>query len=142
MPGATDAFGSPIAIMEKHVSAGDRKGALETFYLQVLKAPAAEWEALQKLPNFPARLEAAHAIPRELAAVRSYRFEPGRFKATTIPTLLLLGGESAPRYRDVTDLLHKTFPNSRISVLPGQMHNAINTAPSLFSSEVLAFLEG
>ncbi len=142
MPGVTEAPGPQLAVMEKLLAAGDRKGVLETFYLQVLRAPAAEWEALQKLPNFPARLEAAHAIPRELTAVRSYEFEPERFRDMKTPTLLMLGGDSAQRFRAATDLLRKTFQNSQICILPGQLHNAINTAPPLFWGEVLKFLEG
>lgn len=142
IPGLTEAPGPQMETMRKRLAAGDRRGVLETFYLEILRAPPAEWEALQKLPNFPARLEAAHAIPRELMAVRSYVFEPERFRDVKVPTLLMLGGDSAPRYRAAIELLNKSLSGSRIAILPGQQHNAINTAPPLFSGEVLRFLEG
>jgi len=38
------------------------------------------------------------------------------------------------------DLLHGSLPGSRIEVLPGQGHTAINTAPRLFADAVLRFL--
>jgi pimeloyl-ACP methyl ester carboxylesterase len=34
------------------------------------------------------------------------------------------------------------LPNSRVVVLPGQQHIAMDTAPDLFVREVVAFLDG
>ena len=59
----------------------------------------------------------------------------------TIPTLLLLGGDSPRFLRDGTNSLHETLPNNRIAVMPGQQHTAMNSAPELFLREVFGFLE-
>ncbi len=48
----------------------------------------------------------------------------------TTPTLLL-GGESPKWAKESTEVVHKAFPNSRIAVLVGQGHVAINTARTL-----------
>jgi hypothetical protein len=53
---------------------------------------------------------------------------------------VLLGGDSPRRYVDATSLVTEGLPNARRAVLPGQQHNAITTAPALFSREVLSFL--
>jgi pimeloyl-ACP methyl ester carboxylesterase len=55
-------------------------------------------------------------------------------------TLLLLGGESPSAYSDFIRLINASLPNSRIAVMPGQKHVAMNTAPELFTAEVIGFL--
>jgi pimeloyl-ACP methyl ester carboxylesterase len=57
-----------------------------------------------------------------------------------IPTLLLLGGDSLPFYRAAIEILKKSIPNSRVVIMPGQQHAAMETAPELFLSKVIGFL--
>jgi pimeloyl-ACP methyl ester carboxylesterase len=57
-----------------------------------------------------------------------------------VPTLLLLGGDSRPFYGIAIEALKKSIPNSRIAVMPGQRHAAMETAPDLFLGEVIRFL--
>jgi hypothetical protein len=49
---------------------------------------------------------------------------------------LLLGGESPAFLKKATETVHDALPNSRIAVMPGQQHIAMNTAPELFIDEV------
>jgi pimeloyl-ACP methyl ester carboxylesterase len=86
------------------------------------------------------RVAVAHTIPRELQAVDAYTFDPKRFRAMQVPTLLLVGGDSPPFRRTVAEAFHAGLPNSRIEVLPGQRHGAIEAAPDLFAKEVMRFL--
>lgn len=58
----------------------------------------------------------------------------------TKSTLLLLGSETAPFLREATETLNDALPSSRIVIMEGQVHAAMNTAPELFVDEVLAFL--
>lgn len=60
----------------------------------------------------------------------------------TTPTLLLTGGESPQWFTDAVESVNDVLPNSRIVVLEGQEHVAINTAPDLFVETVLAFISG
>jgi pimeloyl-ACP methyl ester carboxylesterase len=122
------------------LDAGDRPGVLITFMRDVGRMPPHELELFQSSPAFPARVAAAHTLPRELRAHEAYRFEPERFKNLNVPTLLLLGGDSPPFFKAAIEAIHAAVPNSRIVVLPGQQHIAIDTAPDLFAREVLAFL--
>jgi pimeloyl-ACP methyl ester carboxylesterase len=124
------------------LDAGDREGVLTTFMSEVVRMLPHEIELSKSMPAWPARVAAAHTLPRELRAHEGYRFEPSRFKALTIPTLLLVGGESPHFFRAAIDSLHQTLPNSRIVILPGQQHIAMETAPDLLVREVLAFLLG
>jgi pimeloyl-ACP methyl ester carboxylesterase len=56
------------------------------------------------------------------------------------PTLLLLGGDSPSFFRAAIEALKKSILNSRIAIIPGQRHAAMDTAPELFLSEVIGFL--
>lgn len=142
VPGVTEAEAPQLEIMRQHLATDDRKAVLETFYLQVLRVSPEEWESVQKMPNWRARLQAAHTIPREFSSTRGYVFEAERFRGVAVPTLLMLGGESLPRHQAAIALLNQTLSQSQVCVLAGQQHNAINTAPRLFESEALRFLAG
>lgn len=130
-----------IAEIERRLAKDDRAGALEAFYTRNLRMPPEEQEAVKRLPSWPARLALAHTLPRELRETRRYRFDAERFKTHAVPTLLVLGGDSVPRYHDATALLQRSLAGSRLAVLAGQKHTAIDAAPELFAATVLDFLK-
>ena len=103
--------------------------------------PTHEFERLRAAPAWPVRLAAAHTLPRELRADERYKFGARRFEALDVPTLLLLGGDSPPFFRAAIETVDAALPASRIVILPGQQHIAIDTAPELFVREVVQFLE-
>lgn len=122
------------------VDAGELERGLEVFFREVVQMPDAEFGVYRSLPTWQGRIALAPTIPRELVIERTYRFQPDRFAAFDVPTLLLLGGDSPPVFRKVIDALGAALPASRVAILPGQQHVAMDTAPELFLREVLAFL--
>ena len=122
------------------LDAGDRESVVSTFFREVVRAPEEEVHMLRSLPNWPARVAAAHTIPREMRINDDYRFEAARFSAMHVPTLLLLGGSSPSVFKDAVESVRGALPNARITVMPGQQHTAMNTAPDMFLREVLGFL--
>jgi pimeloyl-ACP methyl ester carboxylesterase len=129
--------------MARLLEDGDRHGVVSTFMLEVALIPPSELEILQSLPAWQGRVNAAHTILREISQLEGLdQFDPGRFTEMKVPTLLLLGGDSPSEYREFIHLLDKTLPESKIAVMPGQQHVAMNTAPGLFVSEALKFLTG
>lgn len=128
--------------LEALLAAGDREGVVSTFLAEVVRMPAEELEVLRAHPGWPARVAAAHTIPRELRIDRDYRPDVGAFAAVAAPTLLLLGGDSPPFFGAAVERLAGVLPDVRVTVLPGQQHVAMDTAPALFLGEVLAFLAG
>lgn len=103
--------------------------------------PPHEIEILRSSPAWGARVAATHTLPRELRAAEEYRFEPERFTGLTVTTLLLLGGDSPDFFKVSAHTMNAALPNSRVVVLPGQQHIAMDTAPELFVREVTAFLQ-
>ena len=124
------------------VDAGDPEAALEVFFREVVRMPDREFDVYRTLPAWKVRITLAPTIPRELTIERSYRFQPERFAQFSRPTLLLLGGDSPPVFRQIIDMVGAALPTSRIAVMPGQQHVAMDTAPELFLNEVIGFLSG
>lgn len=132
---------SRIREIEDCVAKGMAEQALLTFHRSMLRMSESEIAALRELPSWVDRVAIAHTLPRELRAARRYKFEASRFSGLRIPVLVLLGGDSPQRYANAAAELTKGVPNARLVTLPGQKHNAITTAPEMFSREVGGFLE-
>lgn len=87
------------------------------------------------------RVAAAHTVPRELRSEEGYRPDPEQFRSVTAPALLVLGSESPGWAYQGTEVVRSVLPDARVTVLPEQGHLAIMTAPELFTTEVLRFLQ-
>ncbi|MGE5180652.1 MAG: alpha/beta fold hydrolase [Acidobacteriota bacterium] len=140
IPTAVPLVGSElIARLDALIAAGERDAAVSTFLAEGPRVPAAQLAIMKSLPAWAARVAAAHTIPRELRASSEYRFDASRFARVRVPTLLLLGGASPPPFRAALELVQGAIPHAELAVLPGQQHAAIDTAPDLFSRELLRF---
>lgn len=51
-----------------------------------------------------------------------------------------MAATARPGAQQATQAIHQALPHSRIAVLPGQQHVAMDTAPDLFVREVMRFL--
>lgn len=129
-----------IERLEDLLAAGDREGVLTLHYQVDAGMTPEEIELMKASPAWPARLATAHTLPRELRAAQQYRFEARRFKDLHTPTLLLLGGENPPEVNQASETLAAALANSRVTVMPGQAHVAMYTAPDVFVQAVRTFL--
>lgn len=129
-----------VSRIQALLDASDREGALITFMQDIVQVPPHELEMLRFAPNWAARIAAAYTIPREMRGSNEYVFKPVRFRGLTTSTLLLLGGDSPPFFKAAIEAVHAALPDSRVVVMPGQQHTAMNTAPELFTRAVLQFL--
>jgi len=139
--------GLPAAILDdilprlrELLEAGDRDGLVQTFMLEVAKVPATQVELLRSLPAWQGRLQASHTLVRELEAGRGYRFEPERVGQIRVLTLLLLGGDSPEHVKAGVEQVHQAIKGSRVAVMPGQQHVAMDTGTQLFLDAVVGFL--
>ena len=71
---------------------------------------------------------------------QTYSLNAESFASLQVPTLLLLGGDSPPLFRQAIEAIDSGLPDSRVVILPGQQHAAMDTNPELFVKEVLHFL--
>jgi pimeloyl-ACP methyl ester carboxylesterase len=119
---------------------GDRDGVVETTMREVAGLTPEVVEYMRAQPIWQARVAAAHTIPRELRAVKEYRFDPDRFGDLATPALMLAGGESPVALRKAAEAVDEALPDSRLVVMEGQGHAAMDTGTDLFTAEVLRFL--
>jgi len=129
-----------IERLEERLAADDRDGLLRVFMREVVGVPGEQLETMRALPAWTARMAAAHTIPRELRADAGLRLDPSRFGGFRVPTMLLQGGESRDAFREGVAVAHAAVAGSRVVVLPGQGHIAMDTATDLFTAEVVSFL--
>lgn len=59
----------------------------------------------------------------------------------SVPTLLLLGGDSPAWAQKATQAIHQAVSGSRVVIMPGQKHIAMDTAPDLFAQGIMTFLK-
>jgi pimeloyl-ACP methyl ester carboxylesterase len=130
-----------IERMEASLEVGDPAGVVEITMREVAGLPPETVEYMRTLPVWQARVDAAHTIPRELRAIKSYRLDPKRFESLVTPTLLLSGGNSPAALRKAAEAVDEALSDSHHVVMEGQGHSAMDTGTDLFTAEVLNFLE-
>lgn len=140
--GADDFKPGVIERLDAALRKGDVEDVLIGLLRDVAEMPPEEIAQLRSQPDaWRVRLANARTIPRELRACERYVFAPDRFRELRTPTLLLVGGDSPPRELASATRVADALPDARITVLAGQQHVAMYTAPDTFVKEVVQFLE-
>ena len=62
--------------MERLLAEGERAELLTTFFREIVQMGEEELRALQEAPTWPARVAAAHTVPRELRAFAGQVLDP------------------------------------------------------------------
>jgi len=134
---------TPPAVLtriEALVEQEEFEAAMTLFCREVAQMSEDELALYRRSPLWTERLPLATTIAREMAAEQAYRFDAARFAGLTVPTLLLLGSDSPPIYREGVESVNAALPQSQIVQLPGQQHIAHHTAPNLLVNKVSNFL--
>jgi pimeloyl-ACP methyl ester carboxylesterase len=132
---------STIERIEEMIQRGECDQAIAWMFRDVLELSEDEVEQVRALPTWPMRVAAADTVPREFRAEAGYRPDPEQFRSVTAPALLMLGSQSPEWAHQGIEVARSVLLDARITVLPGQGHLAITTAPELFASEVVRFLQ-
>ena len=130
-----------LAPMEELARLGDWDAFAVTFFRDVLSVPVHELDEIRTTALWPPIVADAAASLGDLRALSRYDFIPERFGALAFPVMLQIGTES-PRNLYVTDALAAVLPDVRIEALPGQAHEGMTTAPTIYAEQVSCFLLG
>lgn len=126
--------------MDQALAAGNREAVVLILLTEMLKVPQLAIDRMRTSPAWAGSLAAAHTIPRELRSSSLYGDRPDTIKNLRIPTLFLLGSDSPGSFGVTTRTLANWIQESQVTILPGQQHSAMLTAPVLFAKEVIQFL--
>lgn len=121
------------------VAQGRAEQAVEEAIRDRAGASTSDLETLRALPSWPTRVAAAATIPRELHVDATLAFDPSRYAAATVPTLLLLGERSPTGQKRIVEAIDAAMADSRIAELKGQGHMAQAMAPELVAHELIQF---
>jgi pimeloyl-ACP methyl ester carboxylesterase len=129
---------SPQAVCDA-IATGDNEDALVIFFTNYARLSPTVIAKFRSDPSWPQRVKLAPTICREITAVRQYHFDPASFAQVKTPMVFFLGSESPKpmetSVRTVAEALH-----ANVTVLPGQQHDAMYTAPDLLARELTAYL--
>ncbi len=123
------------------IAAGDLDKALEIGFTHFASVPAAKVQLMRGTSEWDDARVLAHTWSREVEAIEQHGPELERYRALRVPTLLLLGTQSAPHpLKDTSEALARTLPDVRLVELQGQGHLANLRAPALVAEHIRAFL--
>jgi pimeloyl-ACP methyl ester carboxylesterase len=137
-----ETFAPPEGFLDRAealLAAGDGEGVVEMTLLEAAKMTEEELRAFKAHPSWPARVAAAHTLPREERAFYEIPFNSEQAAKISVPTLLLTGSNS-PDWNPEVETVAAALPDARIAVLEGQGHAADIAAPELVAEQLLAFL--
>lgn len=128
--------------LEALLAAGEVEEMLVTF-LEAAGASRDEIDIMRAQPDaWLRRIANTTTIPRELRAEYEYVFVPDRFVQLQASTLLLVGGDSPAREAENAEAVASALRDAHVSILRGQQHLAMYTAPDAFADVVAHFLAG
>jgi pimeloyl-ACP methyl ester carboxylesterase len=128
-PPLHEPVGNNLAVaakVEQLVNQGELEQALSLFQTEIVKQSPAELARMKARPTWAGLVASIAVHPRQMRALSAYRFDPSRMKSVKMPTLLLLGEDTASPYaKQSIGALRESLPNPTLVVLERQAHNAM-----------------
>lgn len=122
------------------IDAGESDAALQAFFREIVRMPESELDAYRANPVWPARVAAVGTALRELDGEASPAASLEALGRVEQPVLQVLGGASAPIFRDATEALDARLANGRVIVIDGARHAAHHTHVDALAGAIRAFL--
>lgn len=128
-----------LARFDAAIAADDREAVMKLFCEEVVRVRPGDIAALRASPAWPARIAAAHTIPRELRATENFSLAAAHPERISVPTLLLHGGDSPDFFKAPMARLAAAIPHAKAIALEGHQHVAMDTAPEMLVEIVSEF---
>lgn len=126
--------------LEEMVRKGEPEQALITFQTEIVKQSPEEIARMKARPTWPGLVASIAVHPRQMRALSAYRFDASRMKSVTMPTLLLIGEETASPYaKQSIGVLRESLPNPTLVVLESQEHNAMEGGRDVLANAIIKF---
>jgi pimeloyl-ACP methyl ester carboxylesterase len=141
LPVGGSVAGSYLSDYRAAIAAGDPDKALEIGFTHFASVPPAKVRAMHGTPAWAEARALAHTWSREVEAIERHGPNLERYRSLDVPTLLLLGTQSAAHpLKDTSEALTRTLPDVRLVELQGQGHLANLKASGLVAEHIRQFL--
>lgn len=127
--------------LEQTIEEEGREAAVEMFLELAVGWSEEEFEQMRGDELWDSRIETAPTLPREIKATQRDLFNPSAFADVSIPTTLLVGGDSPEEMHAAVQSVADAIPDSTIVTLEGQEHMAMHESPSLFNDALIDALK-
>jgi pimeloyl-ACP methyl ester carboxylesterase len=128
------------ARIEEMVRTGDLEQALITFQREIVKQSPEELARMKTRPTWAGLVATIAVHPRQMRALSAYRFDASRMKSVRMPTLLLIGEQTASPYaKQSIGALRESLPSPTVVVLERQEHNAMEGARDVLAEAIIKF---
>jgi pimeloyl-ACP methyl ester carboxylesterase len=128
------------AKVEALVKKGELEQALVAFQTDVVKQSPEEITRMKARPTWPGLIATIAVHPRQMRALAAYRFDASRMKSVRMPTLLLIGEETAsPVAKQSIAALQQSLPHPMLAVLERQEHNAMDGDRAALAKAIITF---
>jgi pimeloyl-ACP methyl ester carboxylesterase len=122
------------------VEAGQPRRAIVSFLIEIMALTGEQLDSLRNAPRgYDVMPIVTATLPREALALATVDLT-ALAEAVTVPALLILGDASPPWAGEITRELTAALPESKVAVLPGQGHLAVDSAPGLLARTLAEFL--
>jgi pimeloyl-ACP methyl ester carboxylesterase len=129
--------------VEGMVKNGELEQALITFQREIVKQSPEEIARMRGRPTWAGLVASMAVHPRQMRALSAYRFDAARTRSVTMPTLLLIGQDTASPYaKQSIGALRESLPNATVAVLERQEHNAMEAGRDVLAKAIIKFAAG
>jgi pimeloyl-ACP methyl ester carboxylesterase len=126
--------------MTAMVEAGKPGRAMMSFLTEIIGLTGEQVDGLRNAPpSYDIMPIVSATLPREALALASADLT-ALAGAVAVPVLLILGDASPPWAGEITRELTAALSESKVAVLPGQGHLAVDSAPELLARALTEFL--
>jgi len=109
------------ANVTKLVAEGKREEAVK-YFMRTVGVPGFMLWAMRFMPFWKDAVAAAPSLPYDAAVMGSFDMPEKRLREIRVPTVVLVGGSTAPRLRAAADAVAKVVPGATERVIPKQNH--------------------
>jgi pimeloyl-ACP methyl ester carboxylesterase len=122
------------------IDAGQPGRAMMSFLTEIIGLTGEQVDSLRNAPrSYDVMPIVSATMPREARALAGADLT-ALAAAVKIPVLLILGTASPSWAGDISRELTAALPSSRVTMLPGQGHEAIDSAPEMLTGRLREFL--
>lgn len=142
-PPLHEPVGNNLAVatrVEELIKKGQLEQAFIVFQTEIVKQSPEEITRMKARPTWAGLVATIAVHPRQMRALSAYRFDADRMKSVRMPTLLLIGEETASPYaRQSIGALREALPRPTLVVLERQEHNAMDGGREVLANAILRF---